>query len=178
MRGDKPHLFLLGHSHGTDWVEYNVEGWLSHAKHNPAAQNATTLLQDSQKYDHSQQSYTQHIRFKTASVVIKNQCHMFMSWHLMRLPPNSTVGNNLCCVLYSTTINQIPDYSYFKLSIQINQVLNKRLKKCVQDDLHVYNRQQSDFHLYAVFCFICLGLSTWFIYHYIRGVPQPPQRQY
>ncbi|XP_054868324.1 unconventional myosin-XVIIIa isoform X11 [Amphiprion ocellaris] len=49
LRGEKPHLFLLGHSHGTDWVEYNTQGWLSHAKHNPAAQNAATLLQDSQK---------------------------------------------------------------------------------------------------------------------------------
>uniref|UniRef100_A0A8C3AAB1 Myosin XVIIIA n=1 Tax=Cyclopterus lumpus TaxID=8103 RepID=A0A8C3AAB1_CYCLU len=53
LRGEKPHLFLLGHSHGTDWVEYNAQGWLSHAKHNPAAQNAATLLQDSQKYDRS-----------------------------------------------------------------------------------------------------------------------------
>uniref|UniRef100_A0A8D0D9J0 Myosin XVIIIA n=1 Tax=Sander lucioperca TaxID=283035 RepID=A0A8D0D9J0_SANLU len=53
LRGEKPHLFLLGHSHGTDWVEYNAQGWLSHAKHNPAAQNAATLLQDSQKYDHT-----------------------------------------------------------------------------------------------------------------------------
>ncbi|KAM7413756.1 hypothetical protein PAMA_020907 [Pampus argenteus] len=49
LRGEKPHLFLLGHSHGTDWVEYNAQGWLSHAKHNPAAQNAAMLLQDSQK---------------------------------------------------------------------------------------------------------------------------------
>ncbi|XP_010770151.1 unconventional myosin-XVIIIa-like [Notothenia coriiceps] len=49
LRGEKPHLFLLGHSHGTDWVEYNAQGWLSHAKHNPAAQNAAALLQDSQK---------------------------------------------------------------------------------------------------------------------------------
>ncbi|XP_053727997.1 unconventional myosin-XVIIIa isoform X4 [Synchiropus splendidus] len=49
LRGDKSHLFLLGHSHGTDWVEYNTQGWLSHAKHNPAAQNAASLLQDSQK---------------------------------------------------------------------------------------------------------------------------------
>ncbi|XP_029374360.1 unconventional myosin-XVIIIa isoform X3 [Echeneis naucrates] len=49
LRGEKPHLFLLGHSHGTNWVEYNAQGWLSHAKHNPASQNATTLLQDSQK---------------------------------------------------------------------------------------------------------------------------------
>ncbi|XP_059188165.1 unconventional myosin-XVIIIa isoform X3 [Centropristis striata] len=49
LRGEKPHLFLLGHSHGTDWVEYNTQGWLSHAKHNPAAQNAAMLLQDSQK---------------------------------------------------------------------------------------------------------------------------------
>ncbi|XP_026047808.1 unconventional myosin-XVIIIa isoform X6 [Astatotilapia calliptera] len=49
LRGEKPHLFLLGHSHGTNWVEYNTQGWLNHAKHNPAAQNAATLLQDSQK---------------------------------------------------------------------------------------------------------------------------------
>ncbi|XP_068174348.1 unconventional myosin-XVIIIa isoform X2 [Antennarius striatus] len=49
LRGDKPHLFLLGHSHGTDWVEYDAQGWLSHAKHHPAAQNAATLLQDSNK---------------------------------------------------------------------------------------------------------------------------------
>ncbi|XP_054460465.1 unconventional myosin-XVIIIa-like isoform X6 [Anoplopoma fimbria] len=49
LRGEKPHLFLLGHSHGTDWVEYNAQGWLSHAKHNPATQNAAALLQDSQK---------------------------------------------------------------------------------------------------------------------------------
>uniref|UniRef100_A0A3Q3IM08 Myosin XVIIIAb n=1 Tax=Monopterus albus TaxID=43700 RepID=A0A3Q3IM08_MONAL len=49
LRGEKPHLFLLGHSHGTDWVEYNAQGWLSHAKYNPAVQNAATLLQDSQK---------------------------------------------------------------------------------------------------------------------------------
>uniref|UniRef100_A0A669EJK1 Myosin XVIIIA n=1 Tax=Oreochromis niloticus TaxID=8128 RepID=A0A669EJK1_ORENI len=53
LRGEKPHLFLLGHSHGTNWVEYNTQGWLNHAKHNPAAQNAATLLQDSQKYDAS-----------------------------------------------------------------------------------------------------------------------------
>lgn len=53
LRGEKPHRFLLGHSHGTDWVEYNAQGWLSHAKHNPAAQNAAMLLQDSQKYEHS-----------------------------------------------------------------------------------------------------------------------------
>ncbi|XP_075891917.1 unconventional myosin-XVIIIa isoform X13 [Nelusetta ayraudi] len=49
LRGETPHSFLLGHSHGTDWVEYNAQGWLSHAKHNPAAQNAACLLQDSQK---------------------------------------------------------------------------------------------------------------------------------
>lgn len=49
LRGEKPNLFLLGHSHGTNWVEYNTQGWLNHAKHNPAAQNAATLLQDSQK---------------------------------------------------------------------------------------------------------------------------------
>lgn len=63
LRGEKPHLFLLGHSHGTDWVEYNAQGWLSHAKHNPAAQNAATLLQDSQKYDHTQQAHIRNIQF-------------------------------------------------------------------------------------------------------------------
>ncbi|XP_054989981.1 unconventional myosin-XVIIIa isoform X7 [Sorex araneus] len=49
LRSGKPHHFLLGHSHGTNWVEYNVAGWLSYAKQNPAAQNAPRLLQDSQK---------------------------------------------------------------------------------------------------------------------------------
>nr|XP_046171098.1 unconventional myosin-XVIIIa-like isoform X8 [Oncorhynchus gorbuscha] len=49
LKSDKPHHFLLGHSHGTDWVEYNAQGWLNHAKQNPASQNAATLLQDSQK---------------------------------------------------------------------------------------------------------------------------------
>uniref|UniRef100_A0A4W4HLT3 Myosin XVIIIAb n=1 Tax=Electrophorus electricus TaxID=8005 RepID=A0A4W4HLT3_ELEEL len=46
---EKPHHFLLGHSHGTEWVEYDARGWLSYAKQNPASQNAATLLQDSQK---------------------------------------------------------------------------------------------------------------------------------
>ncbi|XP_041851008.1 unconventional myosin-XVIIIa-like isoform X1 [Melanotaenia boesemani] len=49
LRGEKPFVFLLGHCHGTDWVEYNTQGWLNHAKNNPAAQNSLTLLQDSQK---------------------------------------------------------------------------------------------------------------------------------
>ncbi|KAM5149881.1 unconventional myosin-XVIIIa isoform 4-T5 [Callospermophilus lateralis] len=49
LRSSKPHHFLLGHSHGTNWVEYNVTGWLSYTKQNPATQNAPRLLQDSQK---------------------------------------------------------------------------------------------------------------------------------
>ncbi|KAM8818203.1 unconventional myosin-XVIIIa isoform 12-T12 [Rhynchonycteris naso] len=49
LRSSKPRHFLLGHSHGTNWVEYNVAGWLSYAKQNPATQNAPRLLQDSQK---------------------------------------------------------------------------------------------------------------------------------
>uniref|UniRef100_A0A8B9JH92 Myosin XVIIIAb n=1 Tax=Astyanax mexicanus TaxID=7994 RepID=A0A8B9JH92_ASTMX len=49
LKSEKSHHFFLGHSHGTDWVEYNAQGWLSHAKQNPASQNAATLLQDSQK---------------------------------------------------------------------------------------------------------------------------------
>lgn len=49
LKSEKQHRFLLGHSHGTDWVEYDVLGWLCHAKQNPASQNAVTLLQDSQK---------------------------------------------------------------------------------------------------------------------------------
>ncbi|CAL8372604.1 unnamed protein product, partial [Gadus morhua 'NCC'] len=49
LKGDKPQHFLLGHSSGTDWVEYDAQGWLSHAKQNPAFQKAATLLQDSQK---------------------------------------------------------------------------------------------------------------------------------
>uniref|UniRef100_A0A5F9D4G0 Myosin XVIIIA n=1 Tax=Oryctolagus cuniculus TaxID=9986 RepID=A0A5F9D4G0_RABIT len=49
LRSSKPHHFLLGHSHGTNWVEYNVAGWLGYTKQNPATQNAPRLLQDSQK---------------------------------------------------------------------------------------------------------------------------------
>ncbi|XP_057206270.1 unconventional myosin-XVIIIa isoform X4 [Triplophysa rosa] len=49
LKSEKLHHFLLGHSHGTDWVEYDARGWLSHAKQNPASQNAAILLQDSQK---------------------------------------------------------------------------------------------------------------------------------
>ncbi|XP_027622916.1 unconventional myosin-XVIIIa isoform X3 [Tupaia chinensis] len=49
LRSSKPHHFLLGHSHNTNWVEYNVAGWLSYTKQNPATQHAPRLLQDSQK---------------------------------------------------------------------------------------------------------------------------------
>uniref|UniRef100_A0A0G2JY08 Myosin XVIIIa n=1 Tax=Rattus norvegicus TaxID=10116 RepID=A0A0G2JY08_RAT len=49
LRSSKPRHFLLGHSHGTNWVEYNVTGWLNYTKQNPATQNAPRLLQDSQK---------------------------------------------------------------------------------------------------------------------------------
>uniref|UniRef100_A0A8L2UMC0 Unconventional myosin-XVIIIa n=1 Tax=Rattus norvegicus TaxID=10116 RepID=A0A8L2UMC0_RAT len=48
LRSSKPRHFLLGHSHGTNWVEYNVTGWLNYTKQNPATQNAPRLLQDSQ----------------------------------------------------------------------------------------------------------------------------------
>ncbi|XP_037350537.1 unconventional myosin-XVIIIa isoform X2 [Talpa occidentalis] len=49
LRSSKLQHFLLGHSHGTNWVEYNMAGWLSYTKQNPATQNASRLLQDSQK---------------------------------------------------------------------------------------------------------------------------------
>ncbi|XP_037605539.1 unconventional myosin-XVIIIa-like isoform X6 [Sebastes umbrosus] len=49
LKSEKDHHFLLGHSHGTDWVEYDACGWLNYAKQNPASSNATNLLQDSQK---------------------------------------------------------------------------------------------------------------------------------
>ncbi|XP_056252607.1 unconventional myosin-XVIIIa-like isoform X3 [Seriola aureovittata] len=49
LKSEKEKHFLLGHSHGTDWVEYDVFGWLNYAKQNPASSNATSLLQDSQK---------------------------------------------------------------------------------------------------------------------------------
>ncbi|XP_033970472.1 unconventional myosin-XVIIIa-like [Trematomus bernacchii] len=49
LKSEKDHHFLLGHSHGTDWVEYDACGWLNYAKLNPASTNATNLLQDSQK---------------------------------------------------------------------------------------------------------------------------------
>uniref|UniRef100_A0A8C3ECH6 Unconventional myosin-XVIIIa n=1 Tax=Corvus moneduloides TaxID=1196302 RepID=A0A8C3ECH6_CORMO len=49
LPSDKPRHFLLGHSSGTDWVEYDATGWLNYVKHNPASQNASVLLQESQK---------------------------------------------------------------------------------------------------------------------------------
>ncbi|NXI38329.1 MY18A protein, partial [Galbula dea] len=49
LPSDKPRHFLLGHSSGTNWVEYDATGWLNHVKHNPASQNACVLLQESQK---------------------------------------------------------------------------------------------------------------------------------
>ncbi|KAM4797261.1 unconventional myosin-XVIIIa isoform 8-T8 [Rhinophrynus dorsalis] len=49
LRSNKSRHFLLGHSYGTNWVEYNATGWLNYVKQNPASQNAAVLLQDSQK---------------------------------------------------------------------------------------------------------------------------------
>ncbi|XP_068765625.1 unconventional myosin-XVIIIa isoform X4 [Struthio camelus] len=49
LPSDKPRHFFLGHSSGTNWVEYDATGWLNHVKHNPASQNASVLLQESQK---------------------------------------------------------------------------------------------------------------------------------
>uniref|UniRef100_A0A8C9SUD6 Myosin XVIIIAa n=1 Tax=Scleropages formosus TaxID=113540 RepID=A0A8C9SUD6_SCLFO len=49
LKGEHPDHFLLGHSHGTDWVEYDARGWLGLARQNPASQNAVSLLQESQK---------------------------------------------------------------------------------------------------------------------------------
>uniref|UniRef100_A0A8D2QAJ2 Myosin motor domain-containing protein n=1 Tax=Zonotrichia albicollis TaxID=44394 RepID=A0A8D2QAJ2_ZONAL len=39
LPSDKPRHFLLGHSSGTNWVEYDATGWLNYVKHNPASQN-------------------------------------------------------------------------------------------------------------------------------------------
>ncbi|XP_047462771.1 unconventional myosin-XVIIIa-like isoform X3 [Mugil cephalus] len=49
LKSEKENHFLLGHSHGTEWVEYDVCGWLNYAKQNPASTNAASLLKDSQK---------------------------------------------------------------------------------------------------------------------------------
>uniref|UniRef100_A0A672ND64 Unconventional myosin-XVIIIa-like n=1 Tax=Sinocyclocheilus grahami TaxID=75366 RepID=A0A672ND64_SINGR len=49
LKSENTHHFLLGHSHGTDWVEYDTHGWLNLAKLNPTPQNAANLLQNSQK---------------------------------------------------------------------------------------------------------------------------------
>ncbi|KAM4700158.1 unconventional myosin-XVIIIa isoform 3-T3 [Discoglossus pictus] len=49
LRSNKTRHFLLGHSYGTNWVEYDATGWLNYVKQNPASQNAASLLQDSQK---------------------------------------------------------------------------------------------------------------------------------
>ncbi|KAK9412633.1 unconventional myosin-XVIIIa [Crotalus adamanteus] len=39
----------MGHSYGTNWVEYDTTGWLSYVRQNPASQNSLLLLQESQK---------------------------------------------------------------------------------------------------------------------------------
>ncbi|XP_075760678.1 unconventional myosin-XVIIIa isoform X22 [Pelodiscus sinensis] len=49
LPSDKPRHFFLGHSSGTNWVEYDASGWLQYVRPNPASQNAAALLQDSQK---------------------------------------------------------------------------------------------------------------------------------
>nr|XP_060612666.1 unconventional myosin-XVIIIa [Anolis sagrei ordinatus] len=49
LRSTRPRHFFLGHSYGTNWVEYDTTGWLSYVRQNPASQNASALLQDSQK---------------------------------------------------------------------------------------------------------------------------------
>nr|XP_055063928.1 unconventional myosin-XVIIIa isoform X5 [Misgurnus anguillicaudatus] len=49
LKSEKSHHFLLGHTHGTDWVEYDTSGWLNLAKLNPNPQNAASLLQNTQK---------------------------------------------------------------------------------------------------------------------------------
>uniref|UniRef100_A0A8C5H8F3 Unconventional myosin-XVIIIa-like n=1 Tax=Gouania willdenowi TaxID=441366 RepID=A0A8C5H8F3_GOUWI len=49
LKSEKESHFLLGHSHGTDWVEYDARGWLNYAKQNPASINAAAILQESQK---------------------------------------------------------------------------------------------------------------------------------
>uniref|UniRef100_A0A8C2JAA0 Myosin XVIIIAa n=1 Tax=Cyprinus carpio TaxID=7962 RepID=A0A8C2JAA0_CYPCA len=49
LKSENTHHFLLGHSHGTDWVEYDTHGWLNLARLNPTPQNAANLLQNSQK---------------------------------------------------------------------------------------------------------------------------------
>ncbi|XP_063002472.1 unconventional myosin-XVIIIa isoform X6 [Elgaria multicarinata webbii] len=49
LRSSKPRHFFLGHSYGTNWVEYDTTGWLSYVRQNPASQNTLALLQESQK---------------------------------------------------------------------------------------------------------------------------------
>ncbi|XP_034608428.1 unconventional myosin-XVIIIa isoform X11 [Trachemys scripta elegans] len=49
LRSDKPRHFFLGHSYGTNWVEYDATGWLHYVRQNPASQNAAAVLQESQK---------------------------------------------------------------------------------------------------------------------------------
>nr|XP_033777065.1 unconventional myosin-XVIIIa isoform X18 [Geotrypetes seraphini] len=49
LKSNKVRHFLLGHSCGTNWVEYDATGWLNYVKQSPALHNAVVLLQDSQK---------------------------------------------------------------------------------------------------------------------------------
>nr|XP_009303854.2 unconventional myosin-XVIIIa isoform X3 [Danio rerio] len=49
LKSENTNHFVLGHSHGTDWVEYDTYGWLNLARLNPTPQNAANLLLNSQK---------------------------------------------------------------------------------------------------------------------------------
>jgi hypothetical protein len=51
-RSSSGQITVLQRGPTVERVEYDAQGWLSHAKQNPAFQKAATLLQDSQKYGH------------------------------------------------------------------------------------------------------------------------------
>lgn len=71
LKSEKPDHFLLGHSHGTDWVEYNTNGWLNYARQNPASVNAVSLLQDSQKLVPAQDMTFWHVRFMFSAALLR-----------------------------------------------------------------------------------------------------------
>uniref|UniRef100_A0A7N6B496 Myosin XVIIIAb n=1 Tax=Anabas testudineus TaxID=64144 RepID=A0A7N6B496_ANATE len=141
MQGDKPHLFLMGHSHGTDWVQYSVEGWLSHAKHNPASQNATTLLQDSQKYDHSK--YCSH----TISSYINKYKHYKVHFIHCLLPKAEAVGGGSePRVLHGES----PDSGLMTLDVTLLRAQLRGSK--LLDALRIYRQGYPDHMVFSEFC--------------------------
>uniref|UniRef100_A0A671WX92 Myosin XVIIIA n=1 Tax=Sparus aurata TaxID=8175 RepID=A0A671WX92_SPAAU len=142
LRGEKPHLFLLGHSHGTDWVEYNAQGWLSHAKHNPAAQNAATLLQDSQKGCADRVSFSFCFQDALIDMVRRSRVHFV---HCL-LPKAEAVGGG--CEP-RVTHGESPDSGLMTLDVGLLRAQLRGSK--LLDALRIYRQGYPDHMVFSEF---------------------------